>query len=134
MDLHLHHDESSITNDTYDITFGKRIQRMGKIFSYTFWRTEIKGKIFWSVQGNDANGSGWIMTKYFGLPKKGKYYQQEIILHHPTEKKIKLYYSAPCIDGNNCIQISRQIMQLFKTVDNSFYFEFRLLLLNSYNS
>ncbi|RZB38895.1 hypothetical protein BDFB_012977 [Asbolus verrucosus] len=117
------------TNDTYDINFGRRIQRTGKIFSYTFWRTEIGGEIFWSVQGNDPDGSAWIFTKYFGPYEEAKRYQQEIILHHPVDKKIKMYYMASCIEGMNCIKISKLIINHFKNRNNNFSFEFRLIKL-----
>ncbi|KAJ3659463.1 hypothetical protein Zmor_011152 [Zophobas morio] len=129
MDCMSNYDEEMAVNDTYDIKFGKRIQRTGKIFSYTFWRTEICNEIFWSVQGNNPDGSAWIVTKYFGPREEGKRFQQEIILHHPVEKQIKMYYMASCYEGMNCIKISRQIIHHFKNVNNSFNFEYRLLKL-----
>ncbi|KAJ3631148.1 hypothetical protein MTP99_012294 [Tenebrio molitor] len=112
MDFLSDYDEQMSAGDTYDINFGKRIQRTGKIFSYTFWRTEVAGEIFWSVQGNKPDGSAWVVTKYFGPREEGKRYQQEVILHHPVEKKIKM-----------------QIIHHFKNANNSFNFEFRLLKL-----
>jgi hypothetical protein len=129
MDFLSDYDEQMSAGDTYDINFGKRIQRTGKIFSYTFWRTEVAGEIFWSVQGNKPDGSAWVVTKYFGPREEGKRYQQEVILHHPVEKKIKMYYMASCTEGMNCINISRQIIHHFKNANNSFNFEFRLLKL-----
>lgn len=128
MDFLSNSDDNLATEDTYDITFGRKIQRLGKIFSYTFWRTEIHGEIFWSVQGNSKrNGTAWICTKYFGRPEEAKRYQQEIILHHPFEKQIKMYYMSTCVEGMNCINISRQIIEHFKDENNAFRFEFRLL-------
>ncbi|XP_019869310.1 uncharacterized protein LOC109597961 [Aethina tumida] len=129
MDFLSDFDEKLAENDTYDIKFGSKIQRKGKIFSYTFWRTEVDNEIFWSVQGNKNDGAAWIYTQYFGPPEEAKRYQQEVILHHPTEKKIKLIYAALCTEGMNCIKISREIVQHFKDHNNDFNFEFRLVKL-----
>lgn len=121
--------EVMAADDTYEIKFGTKIQRVGKIFSNTIWRTKIDGEIFWSVQGNKPDGSAWIVTQYFGPPEEAKRYQQEIILHHPTEKKIKMIYMALCTAGMNCIKISREIVRHFKDENNAFHFEFRLIKL-----
>lgn len=72
MDFLSDFDEEMASGDNYRIKFGSRIQRTGKIFSYTFWRTEIENEIFWSVQGNKSDGSAWIVTQYFGPQEEAK--------------------------------------------------------------
>lgn len=129
MDFLSDFNEEMAAGDTYKINFGTKVQRVGKIFSYTFWRTEIDGEIFWSVQGNKTDGSAWVATQYFGPPEEAKRYQQEIILHHPTEKRIKMMYTSSCTLGMNCINISREIVHHFKDENNSINFEYRLLKL-----
>ncbi|ENN80525.1 uncharacterized protein LOC109543893 [Dendroctonus ponderosae] len=126
MDFLSEFDEEMAVNDTYNLKFGNKVQRVGKIFSYTFWRTKIDGEIFWSVQGNNNDGSAWIVTQYFGKPEEAKRYQQEVILHHPSEKKIKMVYSSPCTKGMNCIKVSRAIVCHFRDETNSLNFEFRI--------
>lgn len=126
MDFLSEFDEEMARDDTYDLKFGNKVQRVGKIFSYTFWRTKINGEIFWSVQGNNTDGSAWIVTQYFGRPEEAKRYQQEVILHHPTEKKIKIGYTSQCTKGMNCIKISRAIVNHFRDETNGFSFEFRI--------
>ncbi|XP_030753483.1 uncharacterized protein LOC115880422 [Sitophilus oryzae] len=126
MDFLSEFDEDMAKDDTYVLKFGNKVQRVGKIFSYTFWRTKIDREVFWSVQGNNNDGSAWIVTQYFGPPGEAKRYQQEVILHHPTEKKIKMVYTSPCTKGMNCIKISRTIVCHFRDDTNSFNFEYRI--------
>ncbi|CAH0561184.1 unnamed protein product [Brassicogethes aeneus] len=129
MDFLTDYDEQLSINDTYITKFGNQVQRRGRIFSYTFWRTEIESEIFWSVQGNNPDGSAWVVTQYLGPANEAKRYQQELILHHPTEKKIKLGYRSLCTKGMNCIKISREIVHHFRDLNNDFHFEFRLIKL-----
>lgn len=129
MDFLSDFNEEMAADDTYAIKFGTKIQRTAKVFSYTFWRTEIGGEVFWSMHGHNADGSGWIVTKYLGRREEAKRYQQEVILHHPTEKKIKMIYMASCTEGMNCIKISREIVQHFKDSFNTLHFEYRLIKL-----
>lgn len=114
--------------DTYTTRFHKKLHRVGKAYSYTFWRTQIEDEIFWSIQGNKGP-SVWIMTKYFGPAEEARRYQQEITLHHPTEPKIKIDYSSVCTEGSNCIKISKEIVRHFRNEDNTFNFEFRIVKL-----
>ncbi|KAI4463097.1 g-protein coupled receptor [Holotrichia oblita] len=116
-------------DDVYKTQFNTAVQRIGKVFSYTFWRTQVCGDIFWSVQGYDEQGSTWIMTQYFGPSEQAYRYQQIVILTHPVETKIKMVYYSTCQDGRNHIQISKTIMQHFKNDDNSFSFDFKLMRL-----
>ena len=37
--------------DIYVTKFGHAIDRVGKLFSYTFWRTQTNSDVFWSIQG-----------------------------------------------------------------------------------
>lgn len=106
--------------------FGKKVQRTGRIFSFTFWRTEIKGEVFWSVQGNSNDGSVWVYTRYFGPTWKSSQYLQEVILKHPTEKDVRLHYMSPLSEEANSIRISKKIIHLFRTRDNKFIFQFRI--------
>lgn len=126
MDFLSDFDEKLAENDNYKVKYGTKVQRTGKIFSYTFWRTEIDGEVFWSVQGNKTDGSAWIVTQYFGPKAEAKRYQQEVILHHPTEKRIKMMYTGTCTKGMNSITISKEIVHHFKDKQNSLHFEFRL--------
>lgn len=126
MDFLSDFDETLAANDNYKIKYGTKVQRTGKIFSYTFWRTEIEEEVFWSVQGHKPDGSAWIVTQYFGPRNEAKRYQQEVILHHPTEKRIKMIYYSTCTKGMNCINISKEIAHHFKDKNNSLQFEFRL--------
>lgn len=116
-------------NDSHKIRFNRRIHRIGKGFSYTFWRTQIEDEIFWSIQGHEECGSVWIVTQYFGVPEEARRYQQEITLHHPTERKIKIDYSSVCTAGRNCIKVSKEIMQYFRDEENNFNFDFRIVKL-----
>ncbi|CAH1098741.1 unnamed protein product [Psylliodes chrysocephalus] len=118
-----------LKEDNYNIRYGTKIQRTAKVFSYTFWRTECEGEVFWSVQGNNSDGSTFITTQYFGPEEEAKRYQQEIILHHPEEKKIKMIYYASCVSGMNCVNISSTIVRHFKDKNNVLYFEYRLVKL-----
>ncbi|XP_050501153.1 uncharacterized protein LOC126881133 [Diabrotica virgifera virgifera] len=121
--------KEEMSGDNYKIRYGTKIQRTGKIFSYTFWRTECEGEVFWSVQGNNYDGSAFIITQYFGPEEEAKRYQQEITLHHPEEKKIKMIYYASCVNGMNCINISRTIVNHFKDKQNVLHFEYRIVKL-----
>lgn len=110
----------------YSAKYGNIIERIGKAYSFTFWRTQIGNEIFWSVQGTDTGSGSWITTTYLGPDERAKKYQQEVILVHPTEKKIKMSYLSTCEDGVNHIYISRNMLQHFREKDNSFHFEFRI--------
>lgn len=114
--------------DVYITKVGAKMHRVGKIFSYTFWRTQIDDEIFWSVQGHNENGTeAWVMTQYFGPEGKAAKYKQQVTLTHPTEKKIKMrYYSSIC-DGLNVVYISKNILNHFKTQENSFEFDFKIM-------
>nr|CAH7741132.1 unnamed protein product [Callosobruchus chinensis]CAI5862629.1 unnamed protein product [Callosobruchus analis] len=129
MDFLSDFNEEMAANDNYKINYGTRVQRTGKIFSFTFWRTQIENEVFWSVQGNKCDGSAWIVTQYFGPPEEAKRYQQEIIIHHPTEKKIKMMYTGSLTKGMNCINISKEIVHHFKDECNSLFFEYRIVKL-----
>lgn len=124
MEVDVNHED-----DVYRTQFNTTVQRMGKIFSYTFWRTQVNSDIFWSVQGYDEQGITWITTQYFGPVDQAYRFQQIIILTHPVETKIKMVYYSTCQAGQNHIQISKTIMQHFKNDDNSFNFDFKLMRL-----
>lgn len=120
---------NSDEDDVYFIKFGKKVRRTGKAFSYTFWRTQIEDEIFWSVQGVDNAGKKptWIITKYFGPPHEGKRFEQKITLRHPTETKIKIAYKSSCADGENRIEISKCVVNQFKSDENTFEFDFKIV-------
>ncbi|XP_017779931.1 PREDICTED: uncharacterized protein LOC108565147 isoform X2 [Nicrophorus vespilloides] len=117
-------------DDIYLTKLGTVIPRTGKIFSFTFWRTQLKNDVFWSVQGvdYDNDGGAWIVTEYFGPPEKASRFLQEVTVMHPTEKCVQMRYTSTMEPGKNCVFISRHILQHFKSSDsNSFEFEFRIL-------
>lgn len=117
-----------VCEDVYLTKFGSKIKRTGKIFSCTFWRTQIEEDIFWSMQWQCENGTGtWVTTQYFGPAHQSGKYQQQVTLVHPTEKKIKMRYWASCCDGGNNIFISKTMMNHFRDKDNAFNFEFRII-------
>ncbi|KAF2885058.1 hypothetical protein ILUMI_21113 [Ignelater luminosus] len=113
----------------YYLKFGEKILRVGKVFSYTFWRTQIEDEIFWSVQGVDNSGPKrtWIVTKYFGPAAQGRRFLQEIKLRHPTERKVKITYRSTCFDGENKVEISKCVVNQFKNDDNTFNFQFKIV-------
>lgn len=116
-------------DSSYVARFCKKFHRVGKGFSYTFWRTQIGDEVFWSIQGHEECGSVWIVTQYFGAMEEARRYQQEVTLHHPTEAKIKIDYASVCTAGRNCIKISKEIMHYFRNEENNFDFEFRIVKL-----
>lgn len=126
MEADVNHDPE---DDVYKTRFNVTLQRIGKVFSYTFWRTQVNCDIFWSVQGYDEQGCTWIATKYFGPQDQAYRYQQIVILTHPVVTKIKMVYYSTCQEGQNHVQISKTIMQHFKNDDNSFNFDFKLMRL-----
>lgn len=106
--------------------FGGCIERVGKAYSFTFWRTQIGNEIFWSVQGTDTGSGSWITTLFLGPQERAPKYQQEVILVHPTERKIQMSYLSTCENGNNHIYISKNMLQHFRNKDNSFEFQFKI--------
>lgn len=114
--------------DIYFVKFGSKIRRIGKIYSCTFWRTQIEEDIFWSMQWISESGSGsWITTQYFGPANLAGRFEQHVTLVHPTEKKIKMRYITTCNDGANHIFVSKMMLLHFKNEDNSFNFNFRIV-------
>lgn len=114
--------------DVYITKIGAKIHRVGKIFSYTFWRTQIDDEIFWSVQGhNEMGDEAWVTTQYFGTATQAGKYKQQVTLTHPTEKKIKMRYYSTISDGLNVVYISKNILDHFKNKDNSFDFDFKIM-------
>lgn len=107
------------------------IPRIGKIFSYTFWRTQLNNDVFWSMQGNDwedcSDGKTVISTQYLGDQRQARRFIQEVTLTHPYQKEIHLTYSTTCQDGLNHIHISKKVINHFKLDDNSFRFQFRIV-------
>lgn len=102
------------------------IERIGKAYSFTFWRTQIGNEIFWSAQGTDTGSGCWITTLFLGPQERAKKYQQEVILVNPTERKIQMSYLSTCEDGKNHIYISKNMLQHFTNKDNSFEFQFKI--------
>lgn len=121
--------EDDDSNNIYNTKFGYLIERIGKAYSFTFWRTQIGNEIFWSVQGNETGSGSWITTLFLGPQERAMKYQQEVILVHPSERKIQLSYLSTCEDGKNHIYISRNILQHFINKDNSFEFQFKIIKL-----
>ncbi|KAF5296961.1 hypothetical protein FQR65_LT10113 [Abscondita terminalis] len=105
----------------YYLKVGEKVKLSGKAFSYTIWRTQIQDEVFWSMQGVDNSGpkSTWIITKYFGPYEQGKLFEQEILLKHPTQRKIKLKYKSNCFEDENRVEISKSVIDQFKNKDNT---------------
>lgn len=123
-----------VTNPEYSedaivTKWGKKNHRVAKVFSYTFWRTQIEEEVFWTIQGHDDSGAVWIVTEYFGPPEEANRYQQEVTVRHPGQPKIRIDYNSRCYSGKNCIRISKDIVRNFKNKDNTLKFEFRILRL-----
>uniref|UniRef100_A0A1Y1MRD3 Uncharacterized protein n=1 Tax=Photinus pyralis TaxID=7054 RepID=A0A1Y1MRD3_PHOPY len=120
---------SEISPNVYNVKVGEKVKVVGKIFSYTFWRTQIDDDVFWSIQGVDNGGcrSAWIVTHYLGPYEQGKLYEQQITLRDPCNKKIKLMYASNCFDGENRVEIARSVVNQFKDERNRFNFNFRIV-------